>query len=181
MVELSVTSTSIIEPISIDEVKAFMGFPQTDTSQDAIIKSMITLAREWLEAKTALSLISKSYKARFSKSDADADGFYELPVSPVTGTPVVNINGISTTYISKGLNVIYLQPAAVYYTSSGSEPYYLEVTFTAGATNETANMIICAIVADLFNNRSSDMTISMGRLSYNIIRMIQSISMNVSL
>ena len=180
--ELQITSTEISEPVSIGEVKEFMGFSQTDNSQDATLSTMIATARKWLEDRTALSLVSKNYKARFEKDDADSEGYFELPVSPVTGTPSVNVNGTTVTYLSRGLEIKRIKPDNVYSTlSSDTDYYYCEVTFTAGAANETANLIIMAIVADLFNNRSSDMTISMGRLSYNIVQMINSISLNVGL
>ena len=180
--ELQITSTEISEPVSIGEVKEFMGFSQTDTSQDATLSTMIATARKWLEDYTARSLTSKNYKARYEKDDADSEGYFELPVSPVTGTPSVNVNGTTVTYLSRGLEIIRIKPDNVYSTlSSDTDYYYCEVTFTAGAKNETRNLIICAIVADMFNNRNSENLISIGRLSYNIVRMIQSISLNVGL
>jgi len=181
MLELQITS-DVIEPVLIDEVKVHMGFPSTDTSQDALISTLISAARRFLEDQTSLSVVSKAYKARFEKEDADAEGYFWLPVSPVTTTPVVSVNGTVTDFQQKGLEIIRIMPNATYSTVTGNEDtYYCDVTFTAGRVNETANTIIKAIVADLFNNRNSENTISMGRLSYNVVRMINSISLNLGL
>jgi len=182
MIELQITSTSITEPVLVDEVKTFMGFPSADTSQDALIMTLISSARKWLEDYTSLSVVPKAYKARFEKEDADSEGYFWLPVSPVIGTPAVSVNGTSVTFLQKGLEIIRVMPSATYSTVTGNEEsHYCDVTFTAGKKNETANMIIMGIVADLFNNRNSENTISMGRLSYNVVRMINSISLNIGL
>lgn len=181
MLELQITS-DVIEPVLIDEVKVHMGFPSTDTSQDALISTLISAARKFVEDQTSLSVVSKSYKARFEKEDADAEGYFWLPVSPITDTPVVSVNGTVTDFLQKGLEIIRVKPNATYSTVTGNESsYYCDVTFTAGRVNETANTIIKGIVADLFNNRNSENTISMGRLSYNVVRMINSISLNLGL
>lgn len=181
MLELQITS-DFAEPVLIDEVKVHMGFPSSDSSQDALISTLISAARKFVEDQTSLSVVSKSYKARFEKEDADSEGYFWLPVSPVTTTPVVSVNGAVTDFLQKGLEIIRVKPNATYSTVTGNESsYYCDVTFTAGRVNETANTIIKGIVADLFNNRNSENTISMGRLSYNVVRMINSISLNLGL
>lgn len=179
--ELSVLTSSITEPISADEVKAYMGYPLADTSQDDTIESMITTAREWLEGRTALSLVSKSYKAFFEIEDAD-EGWYELPVSPVLDTPAITVsmNGVSTTFQQRGLKTIKICPDSVFGTIlvGTTISSYVEAVFQAGATNETANNILLELVSIAFNNRDGGGT-SYARLPYDLRSRIDSISNNI--
>jgi hypothetical protein len=181
--ELKVLSTGIVEPISVTDVKDFMGYTPTD--QDTAIQNMITVAREWLENRCALSLVNKQYKAYFLKEDA-INGWYDLPVSPVLDTPAVSVSvcGVVTTFYSQGMNQRRIKPGEVYSTLSGTtDTYYVEVTFNAGATNLTANEIIKRIVATMFKNREDgiDAGVSVGRLPYDTMRLIESINQNVSI
>ena len=179
--ELSILSTSITEPIDADEVKAYMGYPLTDTSQDTTIESMITTARAWLEGRTALSLVSKSYKAYFEE-DENEDGWYELPVSPVLDTPAIvcTMNGTETTYQQRGLKTVKVYPDSVFgtITAGVSIPSYLEVVFQAGATNESANHVLLELVSIAFNNRDGGNQ-SFARLPYDLRQRIQSLSLNL--
>lgn len=179
--ELSVLSTAIIEPITSDEVKSYMGYPLSDTSQDTIINRMITAAREWLEGRTSLSLVSKSYKAKF-ETDEQEDGWYELPVSPVLDTPAiaVTMNGTITTFQQRGLKTVKIYPDSVFgtITAGVSTPSYLEVVFQAGATNESANSILLELVSISFNNREGG-GVSFARMPYDLQQRISAISNNI--
>lgn len=180
--ELSVLTTSITEPITNTDVKSFMGYPATDTSQDTTIDSMIKAAREFLEGRTALSLVSKSYKVYFDIEDLD-DGWFELPVSPVLDTPAITceMNGVSTTFEQKGLKTIRVAPDSVFSTilvgATVGSPYG-EVIFQAGATNATANNILLELVSIAFNNRDGGGS-SYARLPYDLRSRIDSISNNI--
>ena len=145
--ELKILSTSWDEPVSVAEAKAYMGYPANETSQDTTITNMIKTAREFVEQRTSLSLVSKQYKAYFTEDDRE-DGWYELPVSPVLSDPAitVKVSGVSTTFQQRGLEKIKIKPDSVIGTmlvgqDDGFETY-TEVTFQAGATNATANEII---------------------------------------
>jgi uncharacterized phiE125 gp8 family phage protein len=181
--EVKVLSTGIIEPVSVTDCKSFMGY--TGSDQDDVIRLLITVAREWLETRTALSVINKQYKAYFEKDDA-VNGWYELPFSPVQSTPAITVTvcGTSMTFTQKGLNKVKIKPESYWSTISGTtETYYVEVIFNAGATNETANEIIKRIVSSLFNNREDgiDPSVSVGRLPFDTLRLIETIDQNTGL
>jgi len=177
--ELSVKSTSITEPITRDEVKAYMGYPLTDTSQDDTIDIFITTAREFLEGRTALSIVSKDYEAYFDIDDAD-ESWYELPVIPVTKITSVTMNGVSTTYQQRGLKTVSICPDSVFGTIlvGTTISSYIDVLFTAGASNQTANNILLELVSIAFNNRGGG-DLSYASLPYDLQKRINSISNNL--
>lgn len=179
--QLSVLTTSITEPVTHDEVKSFMGFPASDTSQDTTIDNMITVAREWVEQRTGLSLVSKSYKAYFDKEDAE-DGWYDLPVSPVLTLPVITaeMSGVSITFEQVGSKRVRIRPDTVMGTipiGGASGVSYLEVTFQAGATNKTANQCILSVVSSMFNYREGGVNVA--RIPFDTLSLIDSISVNL--
>jgi uncharacterized phiE125 gp8 family phage protein len=180
--EIQVTSTGITEPIDHDDVKGFMGYPLSDTSQDDLIDLMIISAREFLEDRTALSIVEKDYKVYFDEGEDD-EGWFELPVSPVDPDGITcSVNGTSTTFQQRGLKKIRVCPDSVISTivaGSTSVPYYLEVEFTAGATSERANQCLLHIVSAMFNYREDGIGVSMARLPFDTRQMIQSLSMNL--
>lgn len=183
--ELKVLSTSIVEPITVTEMCGFMGYPTTD--QDIEIGRMITTAREWLENRCAISLVNKQYMAYFEKRDA-INGWYELPISPVLSTPalVVKIRGTAIDFEQMGMNIVRVRPYTTYGTvgvGATGVNWYMEVTFNAGATNNTANEILRKIVATMFNAREDGggEGVQMGRLPFDTIKLIESIDKNTGL
>ena len=178
----------LTEEVSVDEVKDMMGY--TDDDQDARIARLITIAREWLENRTGLSCLEKEYKAYFEKSDRDSNGYYELPISPVLSDPEISVEvcGETATFIQKGLERIKIKPDDVIGTikvGASSAAYYLEATFTAGKTNATANECIRRIAATMFNEpqdgSSLSGNVSVSRLSYDTVRLIETIDQNTGL
>jgi len=183
--ELTVLSTSFSEPVTVTDIKDYIGYPKTD--QDSIIAGMITTARQWLETHCALSVVNKQYKAYFEKEDAE-DGWYELPVSPVLSDPaiIVQVCGATVDHEEMGLNKKRIRPATVYGTiriGASSVIYYVEVTFNAGKANTVADEVIKRIVTSLFNARQDGVTeeISVGRIPYDTRRLIESINENMGL
>lgn len=181
--ELKILTSSITEPVSVADAKSYMGYPSTETTQDVTITNMIKTAREFVEQRTALSLVSKSYKAHFTQEDQE-DGWYELPVSPVLSTPAITVttNGISTTFQQRGMDKIKIMPDSVISTmlvGESDSDSYIEVTFQAGATNDTANEIIKRVVSFLFNHREDGIALTASRLPFDTLSLIQSISQNV--
>jgi hypothetical protein len=180
--ELSVVSTSITEPISRDELVLFMGIPSADTSQDVLINRLITTARQWLERRTALSIVPKDYKVYFDFEDNE-DGWFELPVVPVdaTGTIICMMNGISTSYQRKGLKRIKIYPDKVFGTLDVGVSFssYLEITFTAGETSEEANSIITELASLMFNHRGEGEGVNFATLPFTLRERINAISNNL--
>ena len=182
--DLSVLTTSITEPVTIEKVKSRMGYTEDDQDED--IYDMIRTAREWLENRTGISCVSKSYKAYFEKGDRDSDGWYELPVVPVLAAPAITMEvcGESMTFQQKGLRKVSVKPDSTFGTlrvGATAEPFYIEVTFQAGEGNHTANECIKRIVSSMFNNREDGGEISLSRLPYDTLRLIETLDTNTGL
>lgn len=180
--ELKVLSTNIVEPITVADQKAFMGYTSSD--QDAVIFRMIQTARVWLENRTGLSLVNKQYKAYFEREDA-INGWYELPVSPVQATPaiIVKVCGTTTTFDQIGLDRVRIRPDTVIGTiavGASAEIYYIEATFNAGASNDAANEILKRVVSSMFNAREDGggAEVLTGRIPYDTMRLIETIDQN---
>lgn len=181
--ELKILTSSITEPVSVADAKSYMGYPSTETTQDVTITNMIKTAREFVEQRTALSLVSKSYKAYFTEDDIE-DDWFELPISPVLDDPAITVtmNGVSTTFQQMGMNKVKIKPDAVIGTmlvGQSDSQNYCEVTFQAGASNTTANEIIKRIVSHLFNHREDGLGLSIARLPFDTVSLIQSINENI--
>lgn len=179
--EVTVLTSSITEEVMATEVKDILGYPDTD--QDERIERLITVAREWLEARTGVSAVAKSYKARFEKSDRDSEGYYELPFSPVIGTPdPVEIAGVEVTFDQQGLERLRIRPAQSFATIpvGGTAPYYVDVTFTAGRSSEVMNECIRRIVVSMFREPQDGGAagVATARLPYDTLRLIESINQN---
>ena len=172
--QLKRIDTTITEPVSVATVKTFMGYAASD--QDTPLAAMITSARVWFEDRTGLSVVAKTYEAYFEKQDSD-DGWYELPVSPILSTPAITatISGVSTTVTQKGLTKVSVYPDNVIGTLSvgaSVTPWYLNVTFEAGETNEAANQCIIEITAAIFNNRDQGVGVNVARIPFDTIQRV---------
>lgn len=170
---------TVTEPVTHDEVKVFLGVPASDTSQDTYIDNCIIAARKWLEKRTALSIVSKSYKAYFEEDEAE-DGWYELPFSPVLATPVITVemNSVSTTFQQRGLKVVRIMPDSIFGTINvGVTPStsYVEVTFQAGESNEEANDILLHLVSISFNDRNGG-ALTASKIPYSLLQRIDSLT-----
>jgi uncharacterized phiE125 gp8 family phage protein len=181
--EWKVITGPTAEPVDHADVKDLLGIADSITSFDDLIDSMIIVAREWLEKRTALSVVSKAYKAYFEEDDCE-DGWYELPFSPVLATPAITVSvlGVSTTFQQRGLNTVYIYPDSVYATippGTSAQPYYVEVLFTAGEANNTANECIKRIAASIFNHRDDGVGMNIARLPFDTVKLIDSISLNL--
>lgn len=180
--ELVTVTTNITEPITVSEVKTFLGYPSDD--QDALITKLISAAREFIEKRTALSLVEKNYQAYFERDECDDQGWYELPVSPVnstTKTITAAMSGTSTTFQQKGIKRVKILPDAVFGTvlSETTDTYYLEVDFWAGASNKMLNDILLSVVAFRFNHRDEGVDLNIASLPFDTMQMINQITMNL--
>ncbi len=177
--ELIVLSQNIKEPVTVDDVKAYMGYPTGD--QDALIHHLITTARVWLENRCAISVTEKDYAVYFEKDDRMGN-WYELPVSPVVGDIVVLSGGEEVTFSKRGLKKVSISTVGLYRTVLiGEHPSTgIEVRFRAGEKNIVANEIIKRIVSTMFNSREDGGgdEVFEGRLPFDTLRLIESIDQN---
>lgn len=180
--ELVTVTTNLAEPITVSEVKTFLGYPSAD--QDALISKLITASREFVEKRTALSLVEKNYQAYFERDECDDEGWFELPVSPVnstTKTVTVSMSGTATTFQQKGIKRVKIKPDAVFGTilSDTTDTYYLVIDFWAGSSNQLLNSILLSIVASRFNHRDEGVDINIASLPFDTIQMINQVTMNL--
>jgi uncharacterized phiE125 gp8 family phage protein len=171
---------SITEPVTVAEMKTYMGLANNTDSDDALLTTIIKSARLWLEEYTGLSVVSKSYEVRFYREDSYR-GYYPLPYSPVTSITSAEINGTAVEYEEKGLDKIMIKPATSIITGTTSEESYMDVEFIAGADNELANLAIKRIVNDMWNNRADNMPAGVVDPSWGTMRYIDSLSNNTGL
>ena len=171
---------TLTEPISSADIESYLGFEMT-TDQKTLVSSMITSARKWLEDKTALSVLSKSYEVRFYVEDRIGD-YYELPFSPVTEITSVEISGTAVEYDQKGLDRIYIRPQSSIITNTSSDEAYLDCKFIAGASNDLTNTVIKRIVADMWDNRKDNLPDSPSAgLSWETMKYIETLNNNTKL
>ena len=168
---------AITDPVTLADVKNYIGYTSAD--QDSLFTQLITSAREWLEDHFAFSCVSKSYIARFEKDDA-IDGWYELPISPVTGITRVTVSSEVVGYEEKGDETREIHPDEVI--STGISSNELVVEFVAGAAGGRAKIGIMRIVSDMFNNKDDNPTnISAAKLSYDTMRYLEGLNKNTGL
>ncbi len=182
------TGQTLTEPVTTAEFKTYSGYPGTD--QDTYIGELITAAREFLENETGISCVSKVYQVEFDRWDMFGDdltgigysgyddGWYRLPISPVTVITSVKIASTAVTYDQRGLKVVDIHPDTVVQTGTSSN--ILEVEFTAGEANAIIKKAVMRIVTDLFNHREDYTTVSMSSISFDTQRLISQLSTNTS-
>lgn len=166
---------TLAEPVSISEFKTYTGFSGTD--QDAQLEDMITAARVWFEEYTGLSVISKSYEVRYYYDDA-IDEYFELPFAPVSSITSVEVSGNSTSYDQKGLDVISIRPYQTVIASSSTDEDYVDVEFIACASDDkikAARLVILRILNDWWDNRKDNSPVTGGLLSWDTMRLVDSL------
>ena len=171
---------SLTEPVTSAQMEDFLGFDMT-ADQKTLVDTMVTSARKWLEDKTALSVLSKSYEVRFYTEDA-INKYYELPFSPVTSITTVDISGTTVEYDERGLERVYIRPQSSVITNSTTDEAYLDCEFVAGASSDSTNNVIKRIVADMWDNRKDNLpdTPAAG-LSWTTMKYIETLSNNTEL
>jgi len=98
---------SLTEPVTAAELKIYIGYNNTD--QDSLFADLITSARQWVENYTSLSAISKIYEVFFESGD-DINGWFALPIGPVTSITSVQQDGTIVTYEEKGQSEYSISP-----------------------------------------------------------------------
>jgi uncharacterized phiE125 gp8 family phage protein len=83
------TSPPVTEPVSVAEAKAHLRVPHND--DDAYISTLIKTARQSIEAKTGLGLISQGWSVFLD--DWPEQGVIELPLAPVLDVIDIKVHG----------------------------------------------------------------------------------------
>lgn len=158
-----VTAQPASEPVTPTEAKAFLRVDGTD--EEALITSLITVARQVCEADAGLSFIAQTRTVKLDRFCGDII----LPYGPVTAvTSVAYVDGDDANHTldsgrytidtQSGLSKIRVDSDGWPDTNSGMNN--VVVTYTAGYTNAAAvpaviKQAILLTVATLFENRQN--------------------------
>jgi uncharacterized phiE125 gp8 family phage protein len=172
---------TLTEPVTVAEMKTYMGLLNNEDSDDILLGDMITAARKYLEGYTATSFLSKSYEVRFYDEDS-VNNYYLLPFAPVVSITSLEVSGTASDYYQKGLELIWVKPYSSILTVSTADRGYLDVEFIAGREEEMANNAIKRLVNDMWNNRSDNLPDSpAASLSWQTLKYIETLNNNVGL
>lgn len=161
--ELILITPPAVEPISVDEFKAFVRFDPPE--EDALIEELITTARESAEKYTRRSFITTGWRLRLdSLNGVRKVQLHRSPVQAVTAVTYTDESGDTQTvpaenytmqtngYVVRHLD--YTWPAAI-----RTRPGVISIDFTAGygaATTDVPAGIRAALkfyVAHLWESR----------------------------
>ncbi len=146
------------EPVSLAQAKAHLRV--IDTSEDALITSLIVAAREWVERETGQILVQRTKTKRLDRFG----GYIELywrPVVAVTSISYPDTAGVDATYTGFRTNI---GESRVYPALNGSWPSIgangeITVTYTAGyAVGQEPQSLIQAmllLIGHWFANREA--------------------------
>ena len=127
--DVRIKTDIVSEPVSLEEVRQFLKFDETDANEDALILNMIYAARSYIEKHAGIAMGKKVFQVLFNY-----DEDLILPITPVISVDKVETIDIEGTATELALNTDYyvrgLQKKEIVY-SLGSA-YQLRVEFSAG-------------------------------------------------
>lgn len=141
---LSLVTAPAVEPVSVDEAVAHLRLDSDATDERAYLSTLISAARETVEARTRRALISQTWDLVLDSWPVRVP--LELPRAPlasVTSVTYVATDGTSTTWSSSNYTVrAYAGPRAmpgtitpaygVVYPSLRSQPNAVTIRYVAG-------------------------------------------------
>lgn len=151
------------EPVTIDDVRAYLRI--TDDSENALLQSLIKTARETVEARAGLALLTQSWRLhidRWPRSNRLA--LYRYPVISVDAVTAYLPDGTPVIFEATGWNLqlagrpqrLYLQARPDMVSLKG-----LEIDLTAGfgdnasAVPDVLKQAILVLVAHLYEFRGA--------------------------
>ena len=94
---MKVITAPALEPVTLAEVRANLGFQTADTGQDAIITRRIISAREWVEGVTHRALITQTREIRMDEFGSEI----KLPSAlTITSVKYIDNDGVLQTVAS---------------------------------------------------------------------------------
>lgn len=119
-----------VEPITLAETKLFLRVDQDD--DDALIETLITSARETLEARLGVAMISRPME-----TSGPAARVIRVPRYPVVSVDSVSLDGSEITEFDADLR---RQPSTVTINLSGVRDAGVDIAFTAGFGDEASDI-----------------------------------------
>lgn len=160
------TTISDFEPITMQQVKDHLRV--TWEEDDALIYSLLSAAREYVEKSTSQAVIPQTIRAYYNALPVTA-GFVDLPLSnAVAITSVKYLDGTETqqTVSATDYYLTVGQPNRIYFPEGFSgathRPDSVEITYTAGLGDAPYKLMtqamkaaILILVGDLYENREA--------------------------
>lgn len=181
-----VTAQATAEPVTVEEVKTFLAVTSND--HDSMLALLIQAAREAIEAKTGLRLLSQTVKQYWDEWPTKYDGLtlvpqsWELglaPVSSVTSIQYIDKDGVTQTWATTNYTAdVKSRPARIVATDSvdypelDDAPNAVIATYVVGFSNVASvpaklKMAIMQTAAFLYENRE-DMPIGGVGAAYRV-------------
>lgn len=163
MYNLNVKTAPTSEPVTEAVMKNYIKYDESDATEINLINSMLTAAREMIEAYTGRSLTEKTYTLEFDYLVVNGDSTINIPRGPVVSVSSLKYYEDGQDEAELTVNLDYYlrggQWKEVYFPSLNSWGYYiLEYISGHGATEteavpETLKIAICETVFDWYENR----------------------------
>jgi uncharacterized phiE125 gp8 family phage protein len=160
------TETSGIEPITMQQVKDHLRV--TWEEEDALIYSLVSAAREYVEKSTSQAVIPQEISAYYSALPERA-GFLDLPLSnavSIESVKYIDDTGTEQTVSGSDYYLTVGQPSRVYfkngYAGAQNRPDSVEIIYKAGfgaapykPFPQAIKAAMLIMVADLYENREA--------------------------
>lgn len=142
---LVMTSSPLIEPVSLSEAKAFLRIDSN--AEDLLVSTLILTSRLHIEAALGLALMTQAWTLTIDKWPSRDTVLLPLrPVSQIALLRLLNVGGQSTTLDPASYRLDATIGAAKIVSVSGAWPAPLmkkggiEITFWAGFGDETSDI-----------------------------------------
>lgn len=151
---LIVVTAAVTEPVTLAEAKAQVRV--TDTSEDALLGSLITAARETVEQGTGRALAAATYRWASTDDVMEVMRLPLWPVEAVTSVTYKDADGATQT-MDSGDYTLDGDRATLTIDTMPDFIENLSVTFTTSPSNvpQAAKQAVLLAVADLYASRES--------------------------
>lgn len=126
------------EPVTVDELKAFIEFDVSDTSRDALLAILITTARETFELYTGRALVTQEWLLTLDHwpghSEDWWDGLKQSAISEIRGKP-------SHVYMPR-YRLQSVDSVTVYDTGGSAETISVANTFIVDTQQEPGRLVL---------------------------------------
>ncbi|MFO8021010.1 MAG: hypothetical protein R6U65_00985 [Perlabentimonas sp.] len=177
---IKITAQPVAEPVSVDFVKDYLHWLDTDAGTENIISYYITAAREEIEKHTNLSLVEKTYSQWVKESnmmDLKIDLFYP-PHYEIVKVVKISDSGEETTKTRGSGYTLY---EGKRYTIKFDDSGFYRVDFKSGYGDEYGQALPALLkmaIAEQVGNWYEGHT-EVGELSKSVIAKVGKYSMNL--
>lgn len=159
--DISEDSGPAAEPVTLQEVKDYLrleGFSADDDSpadefdfDDTLIERIIVAGRQWCEAKTGCSLVTKLINAYVT----NLSGRLSVPAGPVTGT-ITAVNSDGDAIDSESIKVVGTKFPELVLPKQADMTLTYEAGYTPTTIPKGLKMAILAYCAAVYENRGDE-------------------------